>query len=79
MAADFRSETRLAIDAVRQALAIAQRGVAAADVTSKDGRDVVTSVDLEVEDSICRILADAAKFCIQDPALLREPGARRAR
>jgi myo-inositol-1(or 4)-monophosphatase len=59
MPAGFRRETRLAIDAVTHAFAIARRGVAAGEVTAKDGRDVVTSADIAVEDAVRGILTDA--------------------
>jgi len=59
MAAGFRPETVVAIDAVTHAFAIARRGVAGGDVSTKDGRDVVTSSDLAVEDAVRRILTDA--------------------
>jgi myo-inositol-1(or 4)-monophosphatase len=59
MAAGFRTETQVAIEAVKQAFAIARSDVATHGVTAKDGRDVVTSADFVVEDAVRRTLGDA--------------------
>jgi hypothetical protein len=42
----FRRETLLAVEAMRTALTIARRPVAAEHVTAKDGRDVATAADV---------------------------------
>ena len=55
----FRSETVVAIDAVKRALAIAAHG--AGDVTTKAGRDIVTTADVAVEDAVREIIAVALK------------------
>jgi myo-inositol-1(or 4)-monophosphatase len=55
----FRPETRVAIDAAKQAFTIARRGVGADDITAKDGRDLVTVTDVAVEDAVRGIVADA--------------------
>jgi len=52
----FRRETLIAIDAVERGLEIAQRRVAADDVASKGGRDLVTATDVAVEDAIRELL-----------------------
>jgi fructose-1,6-bisphosphatase/inositol monophosphatase family enzyme len=49
---EFRRETRVAIDAVKRALAIARRGIGAGDITAKGGRDLVTVTDVAVEDAV---------------------------
>lgn len=60
--AEFRPETLAAIEAVKQALEIARRGVGAQDVTAKDRRDLVTLADVAVEDAVRGIMADALGF-----------------
>jgi myo-inositol-1(or 4)-monophosphatase len=60
----FRLETLVALEAVTRALTIARRGVGAADVTGKDGRDIVTVADFAVEDAVRRIVADASGFSV---------------
>ena len=55
----FRAETRKAIDIVVEALKLVSRSVTAADVASKGERDIVTSVDIAVEDLIRRDLTPA--------------------
>jgi myo-inositol-1(or 4)-monophosphatase len=72
MTSGFRPETLLAIEAVKHAFAVLQRGVAAVDVSHKEGRDVVTSADLAVEDSIRRLLAVRSSV----PVLGEERGGR---
>lgn len=54
----------MAIEAVERALAIAQRGVGAAGVTAKAGRDVVTVADVAVEDAVRSILAEALRVAV---------------
>jgi myo-inositol-1(or 4)-monophosphatase len=53
----FRRETLAAIEAVARALEMAEGRVGASDVSSKDGRDVVTGTDVAVEDAIRESLA----------------------
>lgn len=60
----FRPETLVAIEAVKQALTIARRGVGAEDVTDKGGRDLVTMADVAVEDAVRSIMADALSFSV---------------
>jgi myo-inositol-1(or 4)-monophosphatase len=60
----FRRETAVAIAAMKQALAIAQRPVRAHDISVKAGRDVVTAVDLAVEDAVRRIVEDASGISV---------------
>lgn len=55
----FRSETRVAIGAAERALELARRGVGAADITAKGGRDLVTATDVAVEDAIRAIMSDS--------------------
>ena len=55
----FRPETVVAIEAVKRALTIAERGVSAEEVTAKGGRDLVTAADVAVEDAVRSILAGA--------------------
>jgi myo-inositol-1(or 4)-monophosphatase len=50
-------QTEMAIEAVRQGLALAQAQAGAAVVTAKGGRDIVTSADVAVEDVIREILS----------------------
>lgn len=50
----FRDETRVAIDAVTRAFDIARRSVGAADISEKGERDIVTVVDVAVEDMLRR-------------------------
>jgi fructose-1,6-bisphosphatase/inositol monophosphatase family enzyme len=47
-----RPETRDAVDAVRTALALVEGSAGDPKVTPKEGRDVVTSMDLAVEDLV---------------------------
>jgi len=63
-AAEFRSETLVAIDAVERALELARRRVGAADITAKDGRDLVTATDVAVEDAVRGIVRDALSFLV---------------
>ncbi|HEV8440380.1 MAG TPA: inositol monophosphatase [Methylomirabilota bacterium] len=56
--AGFRPDTLVAIDAVERALALARRGVGAADITAKGGRDLVTATDVTVEDAVRAIVGD---------------------
>ena len=63
MATDTRRPmTRSAIEAVRRGLDIARSRVGAEEITSKGGRDLVTSTDIAVEDEIRRIVADASPY-----------------
>ena len=57
---DIRSATRVAIRAVRRGLELARGGVGAEEITSKGGRDLVTTIDVAVEDEIRRIVEGAA-------------------
>jgi len=59
---EFRPETRVAIDAVKRALPLAQRRVGADDITAKVGRDLVTLTDVAVEDAVRGSMADALGF-----------------
>ena len=61
---EFRRETRVAIDAVTRALAIARRGIGAGDITAKGGRDLVTVTDVAVKDAVRGIAADALGFSV---------------
>ena len=61
---EFRPETLVAIDAVKRALAIARRGIGAADIIAKGGRDLVTVTDVAVEDAVRGIVADALGFSV---------------
>ena len=61
---EFRPETRVAIDAVKRALAIARRRIGAEDITAKGGRDLVTVTDVAVEDAVRGIVADALRFSV---------------
>jgi len=60
----FRPETLVAIDAVERALELARQRVGAADITAKDGRDLVTATDVAVEDAIRGIVRDALSFLV---------------
>jgi myo-inositol-1(or 4)-monophosphatase len=59
MPPQFRPETRTAIAAVEAALRLAQNDAQAAKVTSKAGRDVVTTADVAAEDAIRATLTAA--------------------
>ena len=59
-AAGFRPVTAVAIGAVERALALARRRVGAADITPKQGRDLVTATDVAVEDAIRAMVGGAA-------------------
>jgi myo-inositol-1(or 4)-monophosphatase len=50
--ADFRPETRVAIEAVAQGMEIVRRGDGAGEITAKGPRDLVTATDVVVEDLI---------------------------
>ncbi|MGH3217855.1 MAG: inositol monophosphatase family protein [Streptosporangiaceae bacterium] len=52
-------EAEVAIRAVSDALELALARVGAADVTHKDGRDVVTATDMRIEDQVRGMLHDA--------------------
>jgi myo-inositol-1(or 4)-monophosphatase len=54
----FRLETLVAMEAVKQALTIAGRGVGAEGVREKGERDPVTVADIAVEDTVRSILGD---------------------
>jgi myo-inositol-1(or 4)-monophosphatase len=56
---DLRPETRVAIDAVSSALLRARKGVTDADVSFKEGRDVVTTTDVDVEHEVRGLLEEA--------------------
>jgi myo-inositol-1(or 4)-monophosphatase len=56
---EFRPETLVAIDAVKRGLAIARCGIGADDITGKGGRDLVTVTDVDVEDAVRGMVADA--------------------
>ena len=56
-APEFRPATLVAIDVVTQALALTRHGVAESDIAVKNGRDVVTAVDVAVEDAIRSTMA----------------------
>src|SRR3954454_3338855 len=61
----LREETRIAVGAVREALAAAHAGAAGVKVKAKGALDVVTDVDVRVEDVVRGVLrrelgADAA-------------------
>src|SRR5258708_4242558 len=63
-AGEFRPETLVAVEAVKQALRIARRGVESEDIIVKDGRDLVTVRDVAVEDAIRGMVADALGFSV---------------
>lgn len=69
----LRLETRVAIDAVEQALELARRRVGAEDITAKGARDVVTATDLAVEDAVRAIVRDA----LASPVIGEERGGER--
>ena len=58
----FRPETMVAIEAVSRTRTLTQGNPCAGDVMAKDGRDLVTAVDLAVEDSIRRTLVEELTF-----------------
>jgi len=57
--AEFRSETLVAVDAVKRALAIARGGVGSPRVKVKEDRDIVTTADVAVEDAVRALLTEA--------------------
>ena len=61
---EFRPETLVAIEAVKQAFTIARRGIGAEDVTAKGARDLVTAADVAVEDAVRGVVADALGFAV---------------
>jgi myo-inositol-1(or 4)-monophosphatase len=64
MTGAFRSETLVAVDAVRQALEPARRRGGAEEITSKGGRDVVTATDVAVEDAVRDRVGAALSFAV---------------
>ncbi len=58
-AAELRPVTLGAIGAVERALDLARRRVGAADITGKEGRDLVTATDLAVEDAVRTMVSGA--------------------
>jgi hypothetical protein len=56
-AAELRPVTLVAIGAVERALELARRRVGAADITAKEGRDLVTATDVAVEDVVRTMVA----------------------
>jgi fructose-1,6-bisphosphatase/inositol monophosphatase family enzyme len=55
----FRPETRVALEAVARALELSTESAGRAAITSKGGRDLVTTTDIAVEDAIRARLTDA--------------------
>lgn len=53
---EFGPET---LDAVAQALGLANRGTGASEVVSKGGRDLVTATDIAIEDAVRELLTGA--------------------
>jgi myo-inositol-1(or 4)-monophosphatase len=58
-AAELRPVTLVAIGAVERALELARRRVGAADITAKEGRDLVTATDVAVEDAVRTMVGGA--------------------
>jgi myo-inositol-1(or 4)-monophosphatase len=56
---DFRPEMAVAVEVVRAALEQAKRAIGDTDITYKQGRDVVTAIDLAIEYGIRQRLGDA--------------------
>ena len=56
---DAPAEAGVAIRAVAEGLDLALRRAGADDITSKDGRDIVTATDVGVEDHLRAVLGDA--------------------
>jgi myo-inositol-1(or 4)-monophosphatase len=54
----LRDETRAAVAAVEQALALAATGVGSEDVKSKGPRDIVTAADVAIESALREALGD---------------------
>ncbi|HWO92465.1 MAG TPA: inositol monophosphatase [Methylomirabilota bacterium] len=57
--AGFRSVTLVAIGAAERGLELARRRVGAADITAKEGRDLVTATDVAVEDAVRTMVGGA--------------------
>src|SRR5260370_24270752 len=57
--AGFRAVPLVAIGAVERALELARRRVGAADITAKEGRDLVTATDVAVEDAVRTMVGGA--------------------
>src|SRR5260370_10408740 len=58
-APELRPVTLVAIGAVERALELARRRVGAADITAKEGRDLVTATDVAVEDAVRTMVGGA--------------------
>ena len=54
----LREETRAAVAAVEQALALAASGAGSADVSVKGPRDIVTAADVAIETALRAALGD---------------------
>ena len=67
---DIQPATQVALTAVRRGLELARGRAGADEITSKDGRDLVTATDTAVEDEIRGIVADASP----DPVVGEERG-----
>src|SRR5258705_7911246 len=58
-AAELGPMTLVAIGAVERALELARGRVGAADITAKEGRDLVTATDVAVEDAVRTMVGGA--------------------
>src|SRR4029453_3139267 len=73
----FRPETAVAIEAVKQALTIARKGLSGAGVTAKGERDLVTDRDVAIEEVARRILVEGSQIAVIGEEQGGEPSASR--
>src|SRR4029450_9280881 len=73
----FRPETAVAIEAVRQALTIARKGLSGGKVTAKGERDLVTDSDVAIEEVARRILVGGSQIAVIGEEQGGEPSASR--
>jgi myo-inositol-1(or 4)-monophosphatase len=73
----FRPETAVAIEAVRQALTIARKGLSGGKVTAKGERDLVTDSDVAIEEVARRILVEGSQITVIGEEQGGEPSASR--
>src|SRR4029453_5704200 len=73
----FRPETAVAIEAVRQALTIARKGLRGGKVTAKGERDLVTDSDVAIEEVARRILVEGSQITVIGEEQGGEPSASR--
>src|SRR5438046_2759272 len=72
---DLRPETSVAVEVVTAALELARHGIGHGDVSYKQGRDIVTTVDLAIEDAIrARMDAEFGMTVVGEEREVQAPG-----